>query len=194
MTVTRHILKKQSKGFSLVEILVVISIIGIFSAIGIASFQGTSQGTKFAANKISLSQTLNDYRYKAFVENKPYVLQIYNNTTNDVIIDLIEPDSINWRDKNKMRRCNCQMGGTSGSECDQAFTQDQTGQTPIQTKTIEQFKIKLCNEDCAAETENTVKICYLQDGTSPNSIFFKIHNVSNSINSTMKINQTGYVE
>lgn len=199
MTIIKCILKKKSKGFSLAEILVVISIIGILSAIGISSFQSTSQGSQFIANKTSLDQILNDYRYKAFVENKPYKLKIFNNTSNAVVVNLIEPDSTTWRDKSKMRRCDCKMGGDNDDTCFQAFALSETGQAPVQTKTIKNFKIKLCDSDssgtnCNNETEDTVKICYLQDGTSPTDIFFKVHNIQNSISSIIKINKTGYAE
>ena len=53
---------KSSKGFSLVELLVVVAILGILSAVGILTYNGYVKGTKIRAAKammqqISLAQT-----------------------------------------------------------------------------------------------------------------------------------------
>lgn len=194
MMINKQILSKRSKGFSLAEVLVVIAIIAIISAVGVANFSSTSIGTRFAANQISLTSIMNDYRYLAFINNKPYKFNIDNQGEN-LRVRVFQPTSIMWRNKNLMRRCNCQVGPSSSSaNCHNVFSIN-SGQTPIETKTIEKFNIKKCNDiNCTNETTAAVKFCFLPDGTNPQNQFYKLKDISGELYKIVKMNKTGYAE
>ena len=59
-----------SKGLSLVEILVIIAIIGIFATLGTQGYRSMVTGSTFGSNKTEFLQYLNDVRHKSFSEKK----------------------------------------------------------------------------------------------------------------------------
>ena len=52
----KKIKTKSSKGFSLVELLVVVAILGILSAVGLVSYNGYVSGTKEKSTKNVMQQ------------------------------------------------------------------------------------------------------------------------------------------
>ena len=167
--------RKYSNGFSMLELLVVIAIIGIFTAIGVASFTNTASETKFKKANILLETFIEEVQAKAFADNKPYKMYLENSGDN-INMTVYGPAGTSWYDPNLMRRCDCHVGVNSGdSNCSNVFLTTTAGQTPIKTKTIEDINIKKCNnENCDTETIATVSICLLSNGTSARTTYFKI--------------------
>ena len=97
-----------SKGITLIELLVIVAILGIFSGIGYVSFTSVDTGSNFRANKETITSYLERIRFKAFSDGKHYKVRL-ENVGNDMQIKLYQPDSSNikWRDLNLNRRCNC---------------------------------------------------------------------------------------
>jgi len=186
----------NSSGFSLAEVLVVIAIISIMAAVGIANFTSVSIGSRFAANQTRLISVLNDYRYLAFVRSKPYKF-ILDNQDENLRIRIFEPTSTVWRNKNLMRRCDCQMGtvtdATLNANCSNTFAAS-SSQTPVDTKTIKDFKIKKWDPDSLTEEEVAVKFCFLADGSAARDYHFKIVDKSSTLSKIKKINKTGHAE
>ncbi|NCW63384.1 MAG: hypothetical protein EBW04_04505, partial [Betaproteobacteria bacterium] len=113
-----------SKGITLIELLVIVAILGIFSGIGYVSFTSVDTGSNFRANKETISSYLERIRFKAFSDGKHYKVRL-ENVGNDMQIKLYQPDSSNikWRDLNLNRRCNCWSGtGNSDTNCNNAFS------------------------------------------------------------------------
>jgi prepilin-type N-terminal cleavage/methylation domain-containing protein len=79
VTEVKRLLKKQEKGFTLVELLVVIVILGILSAIVISRFSGASKDAKEAnlkANLNSLRSQLEIFKARAADGQYPPTLAI----------------------------------------------------------------------------------------------------------------------
>ena len=55
-----------SKGVTLIELLVIIAILGIFSGIGYVSFSSIDSGSSFRSNKEIIKSYLEQIRFKAF--------------------------------------------------------------------------------------------------------------------------------
>ena len=53
-----------SKGITLIELLVIVAILGIFSGIGYVSFTSVDTGSNFRANKETISSYLERIRFK----------------------------------------------------------------------------------------------------------------------------------
>ena len=104
---------KNCNGFSLIEFLVIIAIIGIFATLGTQGYRSIITGADTAKAGTELVQHLNDIRFRAFSENKHYKVQIVNGD-NNTIIEVYEPDDSNyeWKDIELVRRCAWQFNGT----------------------------------------------------------------------------------
>ena len=186
------------KGITLIETLVIIAILGIFSTIGYVSFNSIDSGSNLSSHKQNLMNYLEEIKFKAFSDGKHYKV-ILDNSGDDVEINLYEPDSSNikWRDLNLNRRCNCQSGDSSEDTCDNSFSNVAVSSlTAVSnfTKTLENLTIKNCNNgSCGTETDAPVEICFLYDGSSPRDKFFKLVGKEN-LNIILKLNKTGHVE
>ena len=71
-----------SKGLSLIEILVIIAIIGIFATLGTQGYRSIITGADTMKAGTELVQHLNDIRFRAFSENKHYKVRIVNRSNN----------------------------------------------------------------------------------------------------------------
>ena len=71
-----------SNGVSLIELLVIIAIIGIFATLGTQGYRSIVTGSNFISSKNEFFQYLNDIRFRAFSENKHYRIHIVNNGNN----------------------------------------------------------------------------------------------------------------
>ena len=188
-----------SKGITLIELLVIVAILGIFSGIGYVSFTSVDTGSNFRANKKTISSYLERIRFKAFSDGKHYKVRI-ENVGNDMQIKLYQPDSSNvkWRDLNLIRRCNCWSGtGNSDTNCNNAFSNSSISSlTEVDgfTKDLKKINIKNCNNSsCGTETDPPVDLCFLYDGSSPRDTHFKLTN-NDELNLIIKLNKTGYAE
>ena len=54
------------KGITLIELLVIIAILGIFSGIGYVSFTSIDSGSTLRANKENLKSYIEEIKFKAF--------------------------------------------------------------------------------------------------------------------------------
>ncbi|MDC1280390.1 type II secretion system GspH family protein [Pelagibacteraceae bacterium] len=177
MNINTSFLKVSSKGFSLMEILVVIAIIGVVSALGMRGLSSIGTDAEFKKSVVVLESFLDEIKLKAFTDNKPYKIYINNNNDN-INIKVYEPSGTSWLDPQLVRRCDCLIG-SSGSMvgCNNIFLTSISGVTPIETKTIEKVNIESCSDGaCANPSAVTVKICFLRDGTSPRDRYFKLSN------------------
>ena len=97
---------QYSKGVSLIELMTIIAIIGIFATLGTVGYRSMITGSDFNSNKTDFLQYINDIRYKAFSENTHLRMQITNND-NDATITVYEPLQTNfkWTDVDFIRRC-----------------------------------------------------------------------------------------
>ena len=111
-----------SKGLSLIEILVIIAIIGIFATLGTQGYQSMVTGSTFGSNKTEFLQYLNDVRHKSFSEKKHHRIQITNDA-GKVTIELYKPidASLRWRDIDFVRSCAWQYIGELIPGCEEAF-------------------------------------------------------------------------
>tara|TARA_B110000503_G_scaffold67968_1_gene106296 strand:+ start:7748 stop:8338 length:591 start_codon:yes stop_codon:yes gene_type:complete len=167
---------KYSKGFSLMEILVVIAIIGVVSTLGMRGLTSIGTDAEFKKSVVVLEAYLNEIKLKAFTDNKPYKIYIDNDNDN-INIRVFEPSGTSWLHPQLVRRCNCQIGSSSTAGCNNVFLNSISSVTPIDTKTIEKVNIESCSDgDCATPSAVTVKICFLRDGTSPRDNYFKLSN------------------
>ena len=66
-----------SKGITLIELLVIVAILGIFSGIGYVSFTSVDTGSNFRTNKETISSYLERIRFKAFSDGKHYNCLLY---------------------------------------------------------------------------------------------------------------------
>ena len=186
------------KGITLIEMLVIIAVLGIFSAIGYVNFNSIDSGSSLNRNKQILVNYLEEIKFKAFSDGKHYKV-ILVNSGDDVEINLYEPDAANvkWRDLDLNRRCNCQSGDSSDDTCDNSFSNAAVASlTAVSnfTKTLEDSSIKNCNNgSCGDETNPPIEICYLYDGSSPQDKFFKLVGKDN-LNIIFRLNKTGHVE
>ena len=180
MNDSKNFLGLFSKGFSLMEILVVIAIIGVVSTLGMRGLTSIGTDAEFKKSVVVLETYLDEIKLKAFTDNKPYKIYMQNDI-NNISIRVFEPSGTSWLDSQLVRRCNCQVGNSSSmSGCNNIFlptTSSSSGVTPIDTKTIKKVNIKKCNNgSCTSETEVEVKLCFLRDGTSPRDNYFKLIN------------------
>tara|TARA_B100000780_G_scaffold113650_1_gene79615 strand:- start:348 stop:938 length:591 start_codon:yes stop_codon:yes gene_type:complete len=168
--------KIYSKGFSLMEILVVIAIIGVVSVLGVRGLTSIGTDAEFKKSVVILETYLDEIKLKAFTDNKPYKIYM-DNDNNNIYIRVYEPSGTSWLDPQLVRRCNCQIGNSSMAGCNNLFLTSTSGVTPIDTKTIKKVNIKKCNNgNCTSETEEAVKLCFLRNGTSPRDNYFKLIN------------------
>ena len=188
----------SKKGITLIELLVIIAILGIFSTIGYVGFSSIDSGSNLNSHKQTLVNYLEEIKFKSFSDGKHYKV-VLENSANDVVVNLYEPDTSNvkWRDLNLNRRCNCQSGDSSDDTCDNSFSNVAVSSlTAISnyTKTLENLSIKNCdNQNCDNETNPPVEICFLYDGSSPQEKFFKLVG-KEDLNIILKLNNTGHVE
>ena len=197
-----------SKGLSLIEILVIIAIIGIFATLGTQGYQSMVTGSTFGSNKTEFLQYLNDVRHKSFSEKKHHRIQITNDA-GKVTIELYKPidASLRWRDIDFVRSCAWQYIGDLIPGCEEAFCNSNINDTLYNTeivgheKIIEKINIKKCdNQACQHPSAAPVNICYLFDGTVAlsqndinNIVYVEIKSTSDSLYSISEIYKTGYV-
>lgn len=195
------IMKKfhSSRGVTLIELLVIIAILGVFSGVGYVSFTSIDSGSSLRSNKTIIKSYLEGIRSKAYSDGKHYKV-IMENSGNNVNLKLYEPDSSNtkWRDLNLNRRCACYSGtGNADTSCNQSFSNASVSSlASVQNfdKEVKNLEIKNCNNlSCTSETAAPVEFCFLYDGTSPQDKFFKIIG-KNDLNIILNVNKTGYVE
>ena len=186
------------KGITLIELLVIIAIIGIFSGIGYVSFTSIDSGSVLRANKENLKSYIEEIKFKAFSDGKHYKV-IMENSGNNINLKLYEPDTNNvrWRDLDLNRRCNCQSGDSSDDTCDNSFSNVAVSSlTSISDydKTIERVSLKDCDdENCNTEDDDDVELCFLYDGSSPRDKFFKLVG-GEDLFVIFKLNKTGFLE
>ena len=198
-----------SKGLSLIEILVIIAIIGIFATLGTQGYQSMVTGSTFGSNKTEFLQYLNDVRHKSFSEKKHHRIQITNDV-GKVTIELYEPidTTLQWRDIDFVRSCAWQYIGAFIPGCEEAFcNSDDIGNPELYPpitgyqKIIEKINIKKCdNQACQNPLPAPVNICYLFDGAVAlsqndinNIVYVEIKSTSDSLYSISEIYKTGYV-
>ena len=186
------------KGITLIELLVIIAIIGIFSGIGYVSFTSIDSGSVLRANKENLKSYIEEIKFKAFSDGKHYKV-IMENSGNNINLKLYEPDTNNvrWRDLDLNRRCNCQSGDSSDDTCDNAFSNVAVSSLTSLSdydKTIERVTLKDCDdENCNTEDDDDVELCFLYDGSSPRDKFFKLVG-GEDLFVIFKLNKTGFLE
>ena len=197
-----------SKGLSLIEILVIIAIIGIFATLGTQGYQSIVTGSTFGSNKTEFLQYLNDVRHKSFSEKKHHRIQITNDV-GKVTIKLYEPvdAKLQWRDIDFVRSCAWQYIGVPIPGCEEAFCNSNIDDPSYNTeitgyeKIIEKINIKKCdNQACQYPSAAPVNICYLFDGAVAlsqndinNIVYVEIKSTSDSLYSISEIYKTGYV-
>jgi len=203
-----------SNGVSLIELLVIIAIIGIFATIGTQGYQSIVTGSDFISKKTEFFQYLSDIRFRAFSENKHYRIHIVNNGNNaDIELYETKIDNLKWRDIDLIRRCAWRAdNGLSFAECEDTFCNANINPSMgsalnrIDTKTIKKLNFKRCTDNgCTSEWLDaqeaaTINICYLFDGTialkGPNKkLFLEIASMSDNTSVVINtIHKTGYVE
>tara|TARA_B100000780_G_C20965031_1_gene385270 strand:+ start:191 stop:805 length:615 start_codon:yes stop_codon:yes gene_type:complete len=191
----------HKKGFSLIELLIVITLMGIISAIATISYVGGSKEINLKKGEVIIEGFLNEMRLKAFTNAKPYKVYLENINTegeDNISIFVHEPDGTAWYDFALTRRCDCQVGSINSpsNDCNNSFRTTLVGATEIESKTIEKIQIHKCNNtDCSSSTAATINICFLPDGSSTRDKDFKlINNIEDGEDKIKKIHQTGYVE
>ena len=178
-----------SKGITLIELLVIVVILGIFSGIGYVSFTSVDTGSNFRANKETITSYLERIRFKAFSDGKHYKVRL-ENVGNDMQIKLYQPDSSNikWRDLNLNRRCNCWSGtGNSDTNCNNAFSNSSISSLTEVDGFTKDLKKVVCGAANAKEGLITIY------GSSPRDTHFKLTN-NEELNLIIKLNKTGYAE
>ena len=199
---------QYSKGVSLIELMTIIAIIGIFATLGTVGYRSMITGSDFNSNKTEFLQYLNDVRHKSFSEKKHHRIQITNDA-GKVTIELYEPidTSLQWRDIDFVRSCAWQYIGDLIPGCEEAFCNSNINDPLYNTeivgheKIIEKINIKKCNnQDCQNPSAAPVNICYLFDGTVAlsqndinNIVYVEIKSTSDSLYSISEIYKTGYV-
>ena len=204
---------KNCNGFSLIEFLVIIAIIGIFSTLGVQGYRSIITGADTMKAGTELVQHLNDIRFRAFSENKHYKVQIVNGD-NNTTIEVYEPDDDNskWKDIDLVRKCAWEFNGTTVADnCLDTFCNSTINPTRevLPAKVIQKININKCiNSECSQTIATAVKICFLFDGTialpendphllegaDNNILYLKSESTSNDNFSLNKIHKTGYVE
>ena len=203
-----------SNGVSLIELLVIIAIIGIFATLGTQGYRSIVTGSNFISSKNEFFQYLNDIRFRAFSENKHYRIHIVN-SGNNADIELYETkiDNLKWRDIDLIRRCAWRAdNGLSFAECEDTFCNANIDKkivpvlNQVDIRTINKLNFKRCTDnDCAsqwvdAQGLKNINICYLFDGTialkGPNKkLFLEIASMSDNTSVVINtIHKTGYVE
>ena len=204
-----------SNGVSLIELLVIIAIIGIFATLGTQGYRSWVSGSNFISMKTEFFQYLNDIRFRAFSENKHYRIHIVNNA-NNANIELYETniDNLKWRDIDLIRRCAWRAdNGSAFDECENTFCNanidPKSGGTlnRVEIKTINKLNFKRCTDkNCTSQWVDalgnpTINICYLFDGTialsktANNQLFLEIASTSDNASVVINtIHKTGYVE
>ena len=196
---------KNCNGFSLIEFLVIIAIIGIFATLGTQGYRSIITGADTMKAGTELVQHLNDIRFRAFSENKHYKVQIVNED-NYTTIEVYEPDDdkSKWKDIDLVRKCAWEFDGTTIEDnCVDTFCNSTINQTleVLPEKVIQKININKCiNSECSETIDAAVKICFLFDGTialhqaDNNILYLKSESTSNDNFSLNKIHKTGYVE
>jgi len=209
---------QYSKGVSLIELMVITAIIGVFATLGTVGYRSMITGSDFNSNKTEFLQYLNDIRYRAFSENTHFRIQITNND-NDATITVYRPLQTNfkWTDVDYIRRCAWLYNEDSDEylegyedECAPSFCNFNINEAEgialpiaddLNTETIDRINIYKCNnEACTSPSDDPPNICYLFDGTvalpesDNNILFLEIKSTSDEIASINSIYKTGYVE
>ena len=197
---------KNCNGFSLIEFLVIIAIIGIFATLGTQGYRSIITGADTMKAGTELVQHLNDIRFRAFSENKHYKIQITNGA-NDATLRVYRPDDAKhkWKDIDLVRKCAWEFNGTTIEDnCVDTFCNSTINQTleVLPEKVIQKININKCkNSECSETITDVVKICFLFDGTialpkgeGNNFLYLKSVSTSNDNFSLNKIHKTGYVE
>ena len=209
---------QYSKGVSLIELMIITAIIGIFATLGTVGYRSMITGSDFNSNKTEFLQYLNDIRYRAFSENTHFRIQITNNA-NDATITVYRPLQTNfkWTDVDFIRRCAWLYNEDTSEylegyedECAPSFCNFNINEVegialPIaddfNTEPIDRININKCdNEACTSPSGDPINICYLFDGTvaipdiDNNILFLEIKSTSDEIASINSIYKTGYFE
>ena len=204
-----------SDGVSLIELLVIIAIIGIFATIGTQGYQSIVTGSDFISKKTEFFQYLNDIRFRAFSENKHYRIHIVNNGNNaDIELYETKIENLKWRDIDLIRRCAWRAdNGSKFDECKDTFCNANIDlSTPpalhqVDIRTINKLNFKRCTDkSCTSQWVDalgnpTINICYLFDGTialsedDNDKLFLEIASTSDNTSVVINtIHKTGYVE
>ena len=186
---------KISKGFSLLEVLVIIAIIGIVSTYGISSFTNTASDTEFRKGDILTENFIEEIKNKAFTDNKPYKIYLENNA-DSIEMKVYAPNGTAWFDPSLTRMCDCHVGINSGhSICSNVFLDSISGQTPSATKIINGLNVKKCNnENCSTESSAVIELCLLSNGSAARTNYFKLKDTNSNNSKVKKFYKTGYVE
>ena len=161
---------KNCNGFSLIEVLVVIAIIGIFATLGTQGYRSIITGADTMKAGTELVQHLNDIRFRAFSENKHYKVQIVNGK-NKTTIEVYKPDDDKhkWKDIDLVRKCAWEFNGTTVADnCLDTFCNSDINSTlkVLPEKVIQKININKCiNSECSETIADVVNICFLFDGT-----------------------------
>ena len=204
-----------SNGVSLIELLVIIAIIGIFATLGTQGYRSITTGSNFISKKTEFFQYLSDIRFRAFSENKHYRIHIVNSGNNaDIKLYETNIDNLKWRDIDLIRRCAWRAdNGSSFAECEDTFCNANIDKkivpvlNQVDIRTINKLNFKRCTDnDCAsqwvdAQGLKNINICYLFDGTialsedDNDKLFLEIASTSDNTSVVINtIHKTGYVE
>lgn len=91
-------LRRPAKGFTLVELLIVVVVIGVLAAIAIPKFQNT-KGKAYASSIKSDLKNLTSMQESYFYDNEQYsgsLASLNFQTTNGVSITIVEADGRGW--------------------------------------------------------------------------------------------------